>query len=146
MKYSKYKALCEQCFTKWGIYKPERVELHCMLVAHESAQGKHRLQVGGGPARGLHQIEGETHNSIWDNSDKINPNALKFGFVRNPERGEIDDIYDLFVAAHYIMMDENALPKTIQEMADYAKSYWNRTGKASPEKYLNDYNSWVSKG
>lgn len=146
MNYSRYKVLCENLFNKWGIYSPYRVELHCMLVAHESQLGKHRKQVGGGPARGLHQIEGDTEDSIWNNSDKIKENAAKFGIVRNKGRGEIDDIYDLFVAAHYVMMDENALPKTIETMADYAKSYWNRTGKATPEKYLNDYNTWVSKG
>lgn len=146
VKYSKYKLMVEQCFTKWGIYKPERVELHCMLVAHESMLGKYRRQIGGGPARGLHQIEFETHDSIWDNSDTIKARAEKFGFTRDSKRGEIDDVYDLFVAAHYILMDENALPKTIEEMAKYAKSYWNRTGQATVGEYYNDYDTWVSQG
>jgi hypothetical protein len=37
----------------------------------------------------------------------------------------------------------NPLPKKDwMKMADYCKSYWNRTGKATPEKYLNDYLRW----
>jgi hypothetical protein len=142
MKYSKYKTFCEEHFRKWGIYNADRVEIHCMLVAHESALGKSRRQVGGGPARGLHQIEGDTEGSIWENSDKIKANAAKFGIARSKGKGETDDVYDLFVAAHYVMMDTNPLPKGLEAMAAYCKSYWNRTGKATPEKYLNDYLRW----
>lgn len=144
MTYLQFKEICSGYLKNWALYSPECVELLAMLCAHESLGGKFRRQIGGGPARGLFGMEAETHNSIWDNSDKIKPNAIKFGIKREESKVENNDEYAIFVARHYLMMDTKPLPKTPNEMAKYAKSYWNRTGDATPEKYLNDYNSWIA--
>jgi hypothetical protein len=142
MKYSEFKSLCAEALLDWGLHSDHCVELLAMIAAHESLGGKHRRQIGGGPALGLFQIEPTTHNSIWDNSDTIKSRAARFGIKEDVSRLETDDRYSIFVARHYLAMDVNPLPKTPEAMAAYCKSYWNRTGKATPEKYLNDYRAW----
>jgi len=129
------------------------VELLAMICAHESAGGKHRRQlisengklVAKGKARGLFGIEPLTHDSTWDNSDSINARASKYGIQRSdPDRLIDDDMYSVWVARHYLAMDTNPLPKTIEAMAAYAKSYWNRGGEATAEEYLRDWKAWKS--
>ena len=142
MTYQQFKALCAEALLDWGLHSDHCVELLAMIAAHESLGGKHRRQIGGGPALGIFQIEPVTHNSIWDNSDTIKSRAARFGIKEDVNRLEADDRYSIWVARHYLAMDVNPLPKTPEAMAAYCKSYWNRTGKATPEKYLNDYRAW----
>lgn len=145
VKYSQFKQLVINRLKTWGLYSPEVVELMCMIVAHESGGGVHRVQVGGGPALGLFQIERKTHDSIWANSDTIVARAKRFGFIQRQD-ALLDDVYSIFMARHYIAMDSSPVPKTEQEQSEYCKSYWNRTGAASPKKYLDDYRRWVAAG
>lgn len=142
MKYTECKYNLTEWLLEWGLHSDHCVELLLMIIAHESSGGKHRRQIGGGPALGIYQIEPPTHNSIWDNSDTIHGRAVKFGIKRDLSQLEHNDKYSTFVARHYLLMDKNPLPKTTEEMARYCKAYWNRTGKATPEKYLNDYLRW----
>lgn len=142
MRYSELRYSITEWLLEWGLYSENCVELMLMIVAHESVGGKHRRQIGGGPALSLYQIEPPTHDSIWDNSDSIKARAAKFGIKRDLSQLELNDKYATFVARHYLAMDKNPLPKTTEAMAVYCKSYWNRTGKATPEKYLADYNRW----
>ena len=124
-------------------YSPEAVELLFMIAAHESKLGKYRRQIGGGPALGIYQIEPVTHDSIWDNCDSIYMLAKQMNIVRNVDALVNDDRYSTFVARCYLLMDKKPLPKTPEAMAKYCKSYWNRTGKATPEQYLDAYNKLV---
>jgi len=142
MTYSDFKAMCAESLLDWGLHSDHCVELLAMICAHESLGGKHRRQIGGGPALGIFQIEPVTHNSIWDNSDTIKSRAAKFSIKEDVANLESDDCYSIWVARHYLAMDKNPLPKTPEAMSVYCKSYWNRTGKATPEKYLNDYRAW----
>jgi hypothetical protein len=150
MKYSDFKALCAEALLDWGLHSDHCVELLAMIAAHESLGGKHRRQliledgklVPKGKARGLFGIEPVTHNSVWDNSDTIKSRAARFGIKEDVSKLETDDRYSIWVARHYLAQDVNPLPKTPEAMAAYCKSYWNRTGKATPEKYLNDYRAW----
>lgn len=142
MKYSEFKAMCTETLLDFGMHSDHCVELMAMICAHESLGGKFRWQIGGGPALSIFQIEPETHDSIWDNSDSIKARAKKHGIVRDVSKLENDDRYAIFVARHYLAMDEDPLPKTPDAMAKYCKSYWNRTGAATPDKYLNDWQAW----
>ncbi len=142
MKYTEFKHLCTEALLDWGLHSDHCVELLAMIAAHESLGGKYRRQVGGGPALGLYQMEPTTHDSIWDHSDTIHGKALKLGIKRDLSKLEFDDRYATFVARAYLAMDKNPLPKTPEAMAAYCKHYWNRTGKATPEKYLNDWQAW----
>jgi hypothetical protein len=141
MKYTDFKHFCTEALLDWGLHSDHCVELLAMIAAHESLGGKYRKQIGG-PALGLFQIEPVTHNSVWDNSDSIRARAKRYGVTEDVSKLESDDRYSIWVARHYLAMDKNPLPKTPEAMAAYCKSYWNRTGKATPEKYLNDWQAW----
>ena len=139
MTYEAFKNLCTECLTEWGLYGPAVVELMCMIVAHESMQGKYRKQVGG-PALSLFQIEPPTHDDIWQNGPGMKQRAAKFNIVQNVALLETDDRYAIFVARHHLMRDPNPVPTTPEDMARYCKSSWNTAGgKATAEKYLNDW-------
>lgn len=151
MKYQDFKHLCTESLLEWGLHRDNAVELLCMIAAHESRGCKLRRQLISkngsltpeGAARGPFGIEPPTHNSVWDNCDSIKARAVKYGIERSdPDRLINDDRYSIFVARHYLLMDVNPLPKTPEAMAQYCKDYWNRTGAATPEKYLNDWQLW----
>lgn len=129
------------CARRPGLDKPHVAEIMVMIAAHESHAGEYRVQLGGGPARGLFQMEEQTHDSIWENSDIIQECAKHCGFTKNFALLEHDDMYAAFMARMYIAMDQNPCPRppSYQAMAKYCKSYWNRTGKATWEKYNDDY-------
>lgn len=133
------KTLIANTLNEMGRYSTEAVELLLMIAAHESHMGKYRRQLGGGPALGIYQIEPETHDSIWDHCDSIGKLAKLMNIKRDVSRLVNGDRYATFVARCYLLMDENPLPKTPEKMAQYCKDYWNRTGAATPEDYLNAY-------
>lgn len=141
MKYTDFKHFCTEALLDWGLHSDHCVELLAMIAAHESLGGKHRKQIGG-PALGLFQIEPVTHNSVWDSSDSIRARAARYGITEDASKLESDDRYSIWVARHYLAQDPNPLPKTPEAMAAYCKHYWNRTGKATPDKYLNDWQAW----
>lgn len=144
--YSQFKKIVTETLKEMNRFSPECVELLCMIAAHESMLGKYRKQING-PALSLLQIEPFTHDSIWDNCDSIASLAKKLVIKRNTESLINDDRYAVFVARCYLLMDRNPLPKTVCEMGDYAKKYWNSdSGKASPEAYVNAYIKWRELG
>jgi hypothetical protein len=132
----------KRTLTKMGRYSEQANTLLLMIAAHESMGGKYRKQIKG-PALSVFQIEPVTHDSIWDNCDSIAMLSKKCGFVRDVKQLEFNDDYAVFVARCYLLMDKNPLPKTLNEMATYCKSYWNRTGKATAEVYMKDYLAYV---
>jgi hypothetical protein len=111
-----------------------------MIAAHESLGGKHRRQIGGGPARSIYQIEKIAHDDVWARSRSIN----KHGILKNWAMMD-DDIYATFVARHIIMLDPNPIPSNIDDMAIWCKIKWNTAaGKATAEKYKRDYLLWIN--
>lgn len=144
--YSEFKKVVTATLKEMDRFKPECVELLCMIAAHESMLGKYRKQIKG-PALSLFQIEPRTHDSIWDNCDSIGKLADKLGIERDLQSLADDDRYAVFMARCYLLMDTNPLPKTVCEMGEYAKRYWNSDGgKASPEAYINAYIKWRELG
>lgn len=58
--YSQLKKVVTETLKEMDRFKPECVELLCMIAAHESMLGKYRKQIKG-PALSLFQIEPRTH-------------------------------------------------------------------------------------
>lgn len=124
-----------------GMYDRRFTNLALMLAAHESHAGLMRVQMGGGPARGLFGFEELTHDSVWQHSDTIGRTSVDMGITADFKRMEDGDRYAIFMCRHRIAMDTAALPYGDVQCAQYAKRYWNSPkGKATTEKYLNDYN------
>lgn len=120
----------------------EAILVHLMLAGHESLGAVYMRQLGGGPARGPYGMEEYTHDSIWDNCDSIKRRAKALGIKKDFSLVETDLRYATFMARMYLIMDKNPLPEGYIACAHYCKSYWNRTGKATPEEYMRDYVYW----
>lgn len=142
MKINEFREKCEKHLREFQMFSPEALELLTMLAAHESSGCVHWRQIGGGPARGPFGLEIPTHDEIWKHSDTIKARAQRLGIREEKALLETDLRYNIFVARHYLAMDKNPLPKGFINMANYAKTYWNTHGKATPEKYLNDLIMW----
>lgn len=144
MTYLQFKQTCKDWLIEFGNYSEPAVELLAMICAHESLGGKFRRQMGNGPARSIYQVERIAHDDVWDRHRSIHTNAIKVGIKRDWGQMEQSDRYATFVARHIIALDPKPIPTDPKQMAEWCKRNWNKGGKATPEKYLNDYNSWVT--
>lgn len=126
----------------------DRAELAIlMIIAHESGGGKARRQIGGGPARGIIQMEPPTFNDVIKFGEKAASYLRRAGFdpaVVKCADLEFDDRLSVVMARARLAMDANPLPDTPAAMAAYLKRFWNGPGKATPEKYLKDWESWIN--
>lgn len=124
----------------------DRAELAIlMIIAHESGGGKARRQIGGGPARGIIQMEPPTFNDVIKFGEKAASYLRRAGFdpaVVKCADLEFDDRLSVVMARARLAMDANPLPETPAAMAAYLKRFWNGPGKATPEKYLKDWENW----
>jgi len=120
------------------------VRLLLMIAAHESGGFTYCKQVRG-PAIGLFQMEPATFDFIigylkrTGKYERIN-RAMIF------ERMLIDTEFAAAMARVYLLTIPEPLPDAndFDALARYAKKYWNtNAGKATPEKYLNDYLKYV---
>ena len=139
-------------------------ELLMLTAAAESLGGQFLRQVGGGPARGIFQMEPATHNDIWRNylltSARRAPYADRIrGLVprealESPE-GAVRDITQLatnlgyaaaMCRAHYRRVPA-ALPPAddIRSLAAYWKAYYNtHLGAGRPEEAIEKYYAYTA--
>ncbi len=146
MKYNECKKLCETVFMKIKAYSTDARNVTLMIIAHESGQGKHRRQIGADePALGLAQIERRTFYDILKNSDRIKSYLTAAGYKPDAvlfEHIETDDVLCLIFVRARLAMDPRPLPVTPVAQSEFCKRFWNGGGKASAEKYLNDWEKW----
>ena len=117
-----------------------------MLAAHESQLGKYIVQIGGGPARGVYQIEPETMQDNYDNFLNARPSLAqqfqRISGVFGPDVDQLTDnpIYGTLHARLKLYRAPGAIPHYLPEMAEYAKAVFNSAGGAATAKqYLDDY-------
>lgn len=137
-------------FNLWS----EKVEsLLLGTCAQESALGRYRRQLGGGPALGIFQMEPETFYDIIHNylrhKKKLQRAVLdalgkdKLEHLHPMELECDDEMAILFARLHYYRVKE-AIPDTIEEQALYYKKYYNTPlGKATIEEYIKNYKRYV---
>ncbi len=112
-----------------------------MIVAHESHGGDYIAQVTG-PALGIIQMEPPTHDDTWLHGDSIKNNAELLGISKCCGQLVYDLRYNVFMARQKLFMAPGALPSDAWKMAEYLKVHWNGCGKATPDKYYQDFNNW----
>lgn len=123
-------------------YSEDAVELMMMIAAHESELGFYLKQMEGGPARGLFGNEPKTHDATWEHGDSCKANAKLLGIEWSEMRLEYDFRYQIFIARQRLFMFSETIPgrRSLIKMGEYCKKHWNtEQGKATPEKYINDY-------
>lgn len=142
-----------ECLAKVrSVYKKIRAhsnpaeDVTMMIIAHESGQGKHRRQIGAdNPALGLGQMERETFDTVMKYGDRIRQYLTRAGYDYNQVKFEDietdDELAIIFIRAR-LAMDIRPLPTIPKYQASYCKRFWNAGGKASAEKYFNDWESW----
>ena len=117
------------------------VKLMIMTSAHESLLFEHKIQIGGGPARGIFQMEPPTYYDTWKNVINIRPklkNALKKMNVRMNSSNLMNDRHATIIGRIQYYRFSEAIPDAndLWSLAAYAKKYWNtQKGKAT----VNDY-------
>lgn len=138
-------------------FSVEAEDLLFMIAAHESKLGTYLTQRGGGPARGIFQIEVRTLTDLYETYLEFRPQRLalvesflapRFGFMENLRANLL---YQTAVARMILRRKPAAFPKAVAfdagrrdpayvwALATYAKKYWNGPGEASPEEYRDDY-------
>ncbi len=135
-------------------YSDTAVELLMMTAAHESKLGTYLAQMNG-PALGMFQMEPATEEDIWDNYLHYRPELeLAIGHFsmgdRFPEEMKWNLKYAIVMARIHYYRVPQALPEAPrmdsgdpslhEQLAEYAKEHYNtQEGKATSEKYLEDY-------
>lgn len=116
----------------------------------ESGSLKYRVQLGGGPARGLFQMEGGTHDDIWNNFLKYKPDlATKVRQFNSNPTPSVDDLTnnDEYAAAmtrvdYYRVPHPLPAADDIAGMADYWKQYYNTAGgKGTAAEFVTTWNN-----
>ena len=145
LTYAEGERLVRSTLIEINAYGPRAALAILMIIAHESGGGKARRQIGGGPARGVIQMEPPTFDSTIKFGEKAASYLRRAGFdpavVRCADL-EFDDRLSVVMARARLAMDANPLPDTPAAMAEYLKRVWNGPGKATPEKYLKDWELW----
>ena len=142
-------------------YSEEAVDLLLMTVAHESVGGTYLKQVKG-PALGVYQIEPATHEDVYKNY--LDYRSVMKSYIQDlqvvasvgDEEGRTffdeDLIFNLVYATAVARVIYWRAPEPLPEkykgdywmdLAKYAKKYYNTSaGKATAEKYYEDYVEW----
>jgi hypothetical protein len=124
-------------------FTPEAVELLMMTCAHESLLGTHRRQIKG-PALGIFQMEPDTFNDIQKNFIEYRKVLKGILGHRKAEELVYDDELAIKMARVLYFRAPEAIGKTEESWAALAKKRYNTVaGKATEEKYLNDYRKYA---
>ena len=128
-----------------GFYSPAMTDLLFRTACHESLCGTHVIQIGGGPARGVYQMEPETHDDVWETYIEVFPALEKrihaAGFRRSVSRLLEIDYATIIGACKYrrFVNKKRPLPVGLPEQAAFWKKFWNTNlGKGTIEKFIND--------
>lgn len=133
-----------------NLYSDEAVELLMGTCAQESGMGKHRKQLGGGPALGIFQMEPFTYLDCYTNFLKYKTDLLEkilkvSRLDRYPDAGEMinNDVFAACMARVRYLRAPGAIPKTLEKQAAYWKQHYNTPkGKGTVEEYIKNYKKY----
>lgn len=128
-------------------------ELLLATCAQESHLGQFRTQLGGGPARGIFQMEGEDHDDIWLNYIIYHP-LLKTALVKLSPSHTTDDMVDnddyaiAMARVHYERCRGNLPAATsLYGLWTYYKHNYNTMqGAATQDEFFNNYKTYITDG
>lgn len=121
-------------------------------IAQESHMGKYLVQLGGGPALGVAQMEPATHDDIWDNYLKYRqPIVYKLDQLLCLGRSKHEQLkwnlaYAVAMARVHYRRVAAPLPDAddIEQLAHYWKDHYNTyAGKGTVEEFVHNYQRFV---
>jgi hypothetical protein len=134
------------------LYSESAVNLLLGTAAQESLMGEYIHQVGGGPAKGIFQMEPATETDIWTHYLKYKPElADRVAALMTPhDIGGGNLVGNLYYATamariHYLRKKES-LPhhQDVEGMARYWKIHYNTIhGKGTVEEFIHNYQKHV---
>jgi hypothetical protein len=133
--------------TATGLWSQAAENLVLGTAAQDSACGKFVVQLKGGPARGIFQMEPDTLDDIYDNYLSYRDDLR--GSIDAWLIGAIDKAENLTVnLAYAALMERRAepLPKAddVHGMAAYWKRYYNTVhGKGTRQEFVENYERYI---
>jgi hypothetical protein len=135
-----------------GAFSMASAQLLLGTALHEGMGLRHRRQIGGGPGRSYFQMEGATHDDLWNNylvyhkdlKSKVE-SLIRAGHSKRDEL-ENNDAYAAAMCRVHYRRQPAALPgfNDLEAQARYWKRYYNTAlGAGTTTKYLNDWHTYV---
>ena len=144
--------LIADTLTPLGLYSGGGSDLIMGTIAQESALGKYRRQLGGGPALGIGQMEPNTINDIWANYLSYRQPLAKQIESLMVLHDRVEDIVDNDrYAIAMIRCQYRRAPEPIPEAGDiegmariYKLRYNTPLGAATEQEFIDNYNRMVA--
>lgn len=151
INYKQLESYIESLYSSWPSCSNATLGF-MMCAGHESKGGEFIFQDDGNKnmydkALGVLQIEKPTHDDILFHA----PNAYSILFEKGYQSPDwkfcLHDIkYSALIFRLQFMRYNHKFPSDPVRMSEYLKKYWNtEAGKATPEKYYNDWREWRGK-
>lgn len=139
---------------KYKLFSEAAVELLVGTALKESGGLRWRVQLSGGPARGLFQMERATYDDIWNNYLAFRlplSEAIRQAFTPAGETLEFDQITDddayaaLMARLKYLRVPAPLpLANDLLDQANYWKTYYNtKLGKGTAAEYVSSWKTYV---
>jgi len=137
---------------RMGMNSPAAVNLLLGTAAHESHLGRWTRQMGGGPARGIYQMEPDTEKDIWENYLKFRPHLVTIltavtGVTGpDPEQLEHNLTYATAMARLHYWRENEPLPayNDIPALAKYWDDHYNKNpNKGHVWEFIQNYTRLV---
>ena len=125
----------------------ESAEVLLLGTAIMESDLQNRKQIGGGPGRGLFQMEGNTHDDIWKNYINFRSPLKMLMQTVFPNTTfttallETNDLYACAMARIHYLRVSSALPPAIdiRALGEFWKKYYNVKGAGTGEKFAKKY-------
>jgi hypothetical protein len=123
----------------------EHIDLLMETAAHESLLGYYLTQLGGGPAKGLFQMEPATFETVRKYAINTQPYTVyKHLLDRTADEMEWDHKLAILMARLNYLSKPGAIPTTRSGRAAYWKKYWNTyLGKGTIKDYMSSARKYL---
>lgn len=140
---------------KIGLYSESAVNLLLGTCAQESALGQDLIQQPNGPARGIYQMEPETHHNllVWLNGrPELNNKVSQLVSQENLYTDRLEELVSNLKYAtamariRYLAWNDEPLPdaNNVPALANYYKIHYNTPkGSATEPQFLINYHRYV---
>lgn len=148
-----FRAIVNTTLQLLQLWSPEAEELLMGTAAQESHLGRWRQQIGGGPGKGVYQIEVATLKDIYtnylDNRPALSRKVLEVTGVYGPSvhHTTYDPVYGTVLARLYYRRIKEPLPAAtdIWGLARYWKDHYNtKLGKGTVKEFVQNYHRLVT--
>lgn len=134
-----------------GLWSEDAENLLLGTAAKETHLGKlGRVQIGGGPAKSIYQVEPKTAQYLWERTQKEKPELFEkiVGVVGSRQLDlkqlEYDIVLSTVLARLKYYYVPHPIPSTLEGWAEYWKKHYNTyMGKGHPSEFISCFKLYV---